>query len=694
MRPQNVTISSALATAILAAAIGRAQGPPPVGVVANVKVVSDKVRDVSSLEAWKKSYIQDGMSDKDKALAVWESVVAHQYQDAPPKEFLHHENDVYDALKMFNVYGHSYCGVAACEVASLARYVGLKARVSTIVAHVVPEIEWDGRWHMLDASLINFFVMKDQPPDAVNGKFSRALTNYAVPKGNIASIEEIIAAVKQWYAKNPDYLILPGKGDSKSPARGNDARLRTFHANEGWLGWKKGPALLTDCPFYDWGGWLPAHTHGWYSTMQEYDGSAHFPYEAGYSMGYKVNVQLRPGERLTRNWSNKGLFVNMDGTAGAPGALTAKVGEGFLAYSPKFGDLAPGRIGNGTLEYNVPLDASLDTSAWRMENLQAAAGQLRVKDASKRGTLEIRNPSSYVYLKGEASLKAAVGAGGAIRVLFSDNNGLDWRDVARIDAAGARQIDLSKLILRRYDYRLRLTFEGQGTGLDGLSFRHDIQHSQRPLPALDKGENAITFSAGPQEGTITIEGSSDVTNKSRQLVYTDFHPQSRNMKANLLIDPAKRDGELSYTVQTPGDMTRMSICTHYRARDPRGGWDVQVSFDGGKTFRSASKCAGPTVFFGNYVEVKDVPPGTRSAVVRWAGATGFNATMIFNHRIDADYQLPHAGFRPVQITYVWEEGGVEKKDVHVARQATETYKIRCDGKPRMKSVVLELAEGR
>jgi hypothetical protein len=76
--------------------------------VANVKVTSDKVRDVSSLQAWKASYLREGMTDKDKALAIWESVVAHQYQDAPPKEFLHNDGgDVYDPLKMFNVYGYS-----------------------------------------------------------------------------------------------------------------------------------------------------------------------------------------------------------------------------------------------------------------------------------------------------------------------------------------------------------------------------------------------------------------------------------------------------------------------------------------------------------------------------------------------------------------------------------------------------------
>ena len=119
--------------------------------------------------------------------------------------------------------------------------------------------------------------------------------------------------------------------------------------------------------------------------MLEYDGSAYFPYEAGYSLGYKVNIQLRPGERLTRNWSNRGLYVNMDGTSGAPGALTGRIGEESLTYCRKFGDLAPGRIGNGTLEYTVPLDENLERVAWRYENLQTQGGRLSVRDPSRNG---------------------------------------------------------------------------------------------------------------------------------------------------------------------------------------------------------------------------------------------------------------------------------------------------------------------
>src|SRR5439155_4999171 len=122
-------------------------------------------------------------------------------------------------------------------------------------------------------------------------------------------------------------------------------------------GWKSGPPLLAASPFYDTNGWLPAATHGWYSTMQEYDRPTSGIYEYGYSQGYQVNVQLRPGERLTRNWSNRGLHVDMN-DGGTPGCLKKQTGAYPLAYTPEYGDLAPGRVGNGTLEYDVPVKGS------------------------------------------------------------------------------------------------------------------------------------------------------------------------------------------------------------------------------------------------------------------------------------------------------------------------------------------------
>jgi hypothetical protein len=636
-----------------------AQDQKPVGVVSHVKVLSDRVQDVSSLEAWKKSYLRDDMSDREKALAIWRTVVAHQHQDSPPLEFLQNEDDVLDPFKIFNVYGYSFCGVAASEIESLARSVGLEARGHTIVAHVVPEVMWNGRWHLLDASLINYFVK---------------------PDGDVAGVEELIASLSAWYEEHPEL-------------KKNDPALRQFGMN--W-GWKHGPALLANSTFYDKDGWLPAATHGWYSTMQEYDGSTHFAYENGYSLGYQVNVQLRKGERLTRNWSNKGLYANMDGTGGAPGCMTGQVGQGAMRYTPFYGDLAPGRVGNGVHEYDVPLaDGAFRLGALAAQNLASKSEDgkdpaVHVKDAGKPGVYVVRMPTSYVYLTGAVIFDAVVGAGGSVVVSFSDNNGLDWTEIANVKAAGAQKVDLSKLVLRRYDYRLKFEMKGEGTGLNALRIVHDVQHSQRPLPALALGKNTIAFSS-ENEGTVTVEAATNLKNKDKQVVYTDFHPQMTGI-GDPMISATQPPSEIVFPIETPADMKRLRVSTFYRVRDARDAWDVAVSFDDGKTFKPLGTCEGPRVFFGKYFVVEDVPAATRKALVKWSCDGVRNAVMIFNFRIDADYVEPQSGFAPVKVTYLWTEDGAEKTDVHVAKTPTDTWTIACAKKPVMKSLIVERAD--
>jgi hypothetical protein len=627
------------------------------GVVSHVKVLSDKVEDVSSLEAWKRSFIKDGMSEEEKAKAIWKSVVSFQHQDQPPNEFLQTGDLVLDPIKGMNVYGYSFCSVASANVICLARSIGMQARGWTIDHHVVSEINYNGGWRMLDSSLITWFPQAD---------------------GHPAGVEEIVRGVKEWSAKNPEIA-------------GSDAKLREFMRGGGW---RKGPEVLSRSPFYDNNGWLPAATHGWYATMQEYSGKTLFPYEAGYSQGYEVNVQLREGERLTRNWSNEGMHIDMNEGKG-PGALRMKVGQEGLRYAPQYGDLAPGRVGNGVHEYNVPLASGAFLAGALVAQNLIAPGQPEIAPAvrplnlQEPGVLVLRMPSSYVYLGGEMALKVAVGEGDKVEVWLSQNNGLNWAPVADFMKSGEYRIDLKPHIFRRYDYQLKFILNGKGTGLDALRITHPIQHSQRPLPALAAGENRITLSAD-NEGTVTIEGSMVADKKQRQLHYTDFHPERKNIDQELARLTAG-SGEITFPIETPGDMTRLRIGAYYRARDARDVWEVQVSFDGGKTFEKVDNLPGPFVGMGKAMVVSKVPAGTRAALVRFSG-TQRNTLLLQNARIDADYREPQGGFRPVKISYAWEENGQAKQDVHIARQAGETYTIACGAKPMMKSITVELAE--
>jgi hypothetical protein len=641
-------------------AIPAADEPQP-GVVSHISVLSDKVPDVSSMEAWKKAFITDGMSDAEKAMAIWKTIVMFGLEGANIQEHMSSaEGCVHDPIKTFNVYGCNFCCCSAAMSEALGRYVNLDVRGWTLKGHCVSEVRYDNAWHMLDAAYINYFPK---------------------PDGSVAGVDEIRAAIKGWHEKNPGYL-------------GDGTKLWQLMKDEGW---KKGPPLLAACPTLNSKGLYPcAVCGGWITSMTNYDGTSNTPfsYDQGYTQGYQLNIQLRKGECLIRNWSNQG--AKLPAPEGLPPEyLDLKVGEGILAYSPKMGDLGNGRIGHGRHEYTVPLaDGSFRAAALLADNLAStsedkAAPALRAKDAANPATLILRMPSNYPYLSGEAAFSAVIGEGGEITVKLSLNNGLEWADVAHVTASGEQKLDLKKFVLNRYDYQIKFTLKGKGTGLDTLRLAHDILQSQRALPALGKGDNTISFSAEPAEGTINIVGAPD-PEIPNQLHADDFHPVMKNVSPKSWMLTAGT-GDITFPVSTPGVITRLRFGSNYRARDAKDGWDYQVSFDGGKTFKTVDHAGGPVAGSSKYVTVSDIPPNTKDALVRWSGAQR-NTTCVFRFSINADYTEPHGGFIPVKITYQWDENGQPKTDTHIAKTPTEKYTITCAEKPTMKSITLELAE--
>ena len=150
----NALLRSMLPTAAMAATLltgpvvfpADAPSATSVGVVSHLKVLCDHVRDVSSMEAWKRSFIRDGMTDEQKALAIWKSVAMFRFQDPPPIE-CRQEGCVHDPIKTFNVYGYGMCRCASSNIEALARYVGLQARGWAICGHSVPEVFYDNAWH-------------------------------------------------------------------------------------------------------------------------------------------------------------------------------------------------------------------------------------------------------------------------------------------------------------------------------------------------------------------------------------------------------------------------------------------------------------------------------------------------------------------------------------------------------------------
>jgi hypothetical protein len=642
-----------VAAVLAAATFASAQ---EVGVVSNINVFSNHSEDVSSIEAWKQSYISDGMSDQDKAIAIFNTLVRYRHQATPPSEFLSSGESgghVHDPFKTIHVYGYGQCCCAAGQASALARYLGLEARGRNITAHSVSEINIDGQWCLIDGSVMNYFVKDD---------------------GKLASVDEIHQEVREWIQHHPDLI-------------GNDSALRQF-ARDG--GWRQGPPLLAKAEqFYGEHGVNTAGWHGWSSTMQEYY-KVMEPFEFGSTIGYRLNVQLRPGEKITRNFFSRGIEYTNSMNKQYYDELQTRE---RLGIQETLGDRAPGRVGDGTTEWNVPLALpQLQRSALAVENLAAAdTGGIAVADPAEAGVLELRFPNSYVVVKARTGLKAHIPSGGAIAISFSDNNGLDWRPVTTLDRSGEHEVDLTEFALRRYDYRLRFELTGSGTGIESLHTFNDFQCSQAALPAIIGGENTITFQAGPQEGTITIEGNTDAerAEKANQVTIMDFRPVLNGFSENLRMDGGS--GDATFSIATPGEMTRLRISSHWRARDERDGFQVQVSFDEGETFTTIDTLPGPYRGMTRYTVFEDVPAGTQEALVRFVGRQ-VNTAALWDIRIDADYAEPNGGFVPVRITYEWDEAGEAKRHSELVAQAAHQYTINCGPEARVRSYTVELAE--
>ena len=75
----------------------------------NLKVLSNNIDDVTTPENILKSFVKPGMTDAERAKALWTPAIKYRHQCAPPTEELSGEWEAHDPVKIFNVYGYCMC---------------------------------------------------------------------------------------------------------------------------------------------------------------------------------------------------------------------------------------------------------------------------------------------------------------------------------------------------------------------------------------------------------------------------------------------------------------------------------------------------------------------------------------------------------------------------------------------------------
>ena len=124
--------------------------------------------DLTTVEGMLKSVLKPGMTDEQKAIAIWQFLRDWRYHYYPAEG----GDEVHDPVKFINVYGYGFCDDSASNFAVLCGAAGVRGRVWGLSGHVVGEALFDGRWHMFD-------------PDHQ--------AYYRMAEGHIASVEELAA---------------------------------------------------------------------------------------------------------------------------------------------------------------------------------------------------------------------------------------------------------------------------------------------------------------------------------------------------------------------------------------------------------------------------------------------------------------------------------------------------------------------
>ncbi len=120
-------------------------------------------RDWSSNESVLKDALQntDVANREATAKSLWQFVVDNRYHFKPAVRVDNNYLDVENPLQYFNSWGYGYCDDSATVLAQLATLSNFDARIVFLTEHVVAEIFYNDKWHMLDPDREVFYTNKN-----------------------------------------------------------------------------------------------------------------------------------------------------------------------------------------------------------------------------------------------------------------------------------------------------------------------------------------------------------------------------------------------------------------------------------------------------------------------------------------------------------------------------------------------------
>ena len=630
-------------------------GAPAVSAdVCNIKVVTDANPDYSDIGSLIYSATSNWQTDKDKVWAMfyWNHIARRQ---TSPMQV--HGTAHTDPIRQFNDFGYTMCSTISGINCGLFGAMGYNIRYWDISLHTVMDVEYDGKYHMIDNSLSALYTLCDGKtlaavPD-IGAEIACEASGGKAEPGHIAKYHCL-------YSTSPNGC-LTGADTIRSVAE----EYRCFNPN----------GLKYRHYFSDW------------------------------ELGHRYILNLREGEAYAR------YYRRMDADSSGKVKQTEKsdysadpayyVPNGSTGKDPEAANPRYAIRGNGIRTYRPLLKpADWMRSVYSSDNITAAEAGLRPLTAGQPGEAVFRVEGGNIICSMVINATIArKGADDAAAMTVSTDNGLHWREVYRSGKTGEEraEVKLQDEVNGSYDVLVKVSLTASANAADvtlgDISFKTITMLNSKTQPRLRLGKNTVYVGAGEPTQSIVIwpDLQADAY-KSLIVDEKNVKAMKKHMGYQAVLRPDK-PGEpayVTYRIDAPGDLTRLTYGGRLFNRDPKGYVEFLYSLDAGTNWVSGYKFtdSSPPWDVIHFVKT-DIPAGHRSVLVRYmmvAGHAEENGTMIglYSARMEANYRPADATFKPMDVVFTWKErqqdySTVTRRHAQRIEKVPFTYDINVGG---------------
>ena len=223
--------------------------------VVNPRIVINDRHDWFSLDTLVAEVAEPGMTDRDKALAVFEVFRDNFYHVNAPMLWVERgliSSSAYDPIKHLNWYENTGCSCMAIAVSSVWEHAGLKSRVVNFgVSHWISEVFYADAWHMFDADMKVFHLKHDN-------KTVAGIADCRADPSLIRRSHHYGFAAPE----NSGYGAFPANSASPYSAPKDHSMALTLRPGETLIRWWQGPAAQKTNKDERYGRWWPKYARG------------------------------------------------------------------------------------------------------------------------------------------------------------------------------------------------------------------------------------------------------------------------------------------------------------------------------------------------------------------------------------------------------------------------------------------------